>query len=329
MHASKYHKASGLFSVSAAAKYDWTTDDAAAAWLQDQLELDGYGGAFQVHRDGEPLDEQAGRQAIVQAMVADLSMMGRYQEALRRMAGKGDNPRDLAATVEHGPEGLTFKHGDFRELIGGGLQISGPKKTRRREKKTEESAEESAEDRRVRLETKRQKIQDTPEKDYLDHANQCGYLLKNVTLNFLRSTRMRGTSVKTKIKDLVPDQLRGFTDADGEASLAALSTHEDTELEKSGRDPNIYSGWSGFARAVIDFLNIDMDVDSIAARHRESGGGPKYRPLNKWGVGRKAVVERLVSQRPDIDAEEIKKSFMKGYGGKLSIGGKPAIKVRF
>lgn len=165
--------------------------------------------------------------------------------------------------------------------------------------------------------------------NYLDHANQCGYLLENVTLNFLKSKRMHGTSVKTRIEGLVPYQLRDFTGADGEASLAALSTHKDTKLEKSSRATKIYSGWSGFARAVIAFLNVDVDVDSIAARHRESGGDSIFRPLNKWGVGKKSIIERLVSQRPDIDAEEIRKSFMKGYGGKLSIGGRPAIKVRF
>lgn len=167
-------------------------------------------------------------------------------------------------------------------------------------------------------------------KDYLDHANQCGYLLKNVTLNFLKSRRMSGTSVKTRIEDLVPHQLRGFTGADGDAPLAALSTHEDTRLEKSGHETRIYSGWVGFARAIIGFLNVDVDVDAIAARHRESGGDPKYRSLGKWGVGRKAVIGQLTDRRPDIDADEIRRSFMKGYDdGKLSIGGRPAIKVRF
>lgn len=167
------------------------------------------------------------------------------------------------------------------------------------------------------------------EREYLDYANQCGYLLKNVTLNFLRSTRMHGVSVKTKIKDLVPYQLRDFTGADGGAPLASLSTHKDTKLEKSGRDTWIYSGFSGFALAIVDFLDAGIDVEAIAAKHRESGGGPKYQPLDKWGVSRKAILERLVSQRPDIDAEAIRKSFMKGHDGKLSIGGSPAIKVRF
>lgn len=174
-----------------------------------------------------------------------------------------------------------------------------------------------------------EQIPDTDKKDYLDHANQAGYLLKNVTLNFLKSKRMHGTSVKTRIKDLVPHQLRGFTGANGDAPLAALSTHKDTKLEKSGRETKIYSGWVGFARAIIGFLDVDVDVDAIAARHRESGGDSIYRPLNKWGVGKKAVIGQLVDQRPDIDAKEIRESFMKGYDGELSIGGKPAIKVRF
>ena len=164
--------------------------------------------------------------------------------------------------------------------------------------------------------------------DYLDHANQCGYLLRNVRLNFLKSRRMRTTSVKTRVLDLVPYQLREFTGANGEALLAALSTHEDTELERSNRDTKIYSGWVGFARAVIAFLNVDIDVDVIAARHRDSGGDSTYRPLNKWGVGKKAVIKRLIDQRPDIGAEEIQKSFMKGFDGQLIIGGMVAIRVR-
>lgn len=202
--------------------------------------------------------------------------------------------------------------------------LSAPADDMGRDQTADDALEEGIEDAEAEV------LEQIPDKkDYLDHANQCGYLLKNVTLNFLKSKRMHGTSVKTRIKDLVPHQLRDFTGANGEATLAALSTHEDTKLEKSDRETKIYSGWSGFARAVIAFLNVDVDVDAISARHRASGGDSIYRPLNKWGVGRKAVIERLVSQRPDIDAEKIQEAFTKGFGGGLSIGGRPAIKVRF
>jgi len=173
------------------------------------------------------------------------------------------------------------------------------------------------------------RLSNTDTANYLDHANQCGYLLQNVRLNFLKSRRMRTTSVKTRILDLVPYQLRDFTGANGAATLASLSTHEDTKLEKSNRETKIYSGWSDFARAIIAFLNVDVDVDSIAARHRDSGGDSIYRPLNKWGVSRKAVIEQLVSQRPDVDPDKIRKSFTRGFEGGLRTGGRPAIKVRF
>ena len=226
------------------------------------------------------------------------------------------------------PEGLMFEHGDFEEPIGvgDGLQ-DGPRKTRRREKKTEE--EEKTEDRAETLERKRQKTQGTPNKDYLDHANQCGYLLKNIRLDFLKSPEMRTTSVKMRIHNLTPDQLKRFTDAAGEKSLAALSTHEKTKTERDSRETKIYSPWTGFALAVIDFLDIAVDVDGLAARHRDVGGDTGFLPLEKWGVSKKSVLEQLTNQRPDIDAEEIRKAFTKGYGGGLAIGGKREIIVRF
>lgn len=147
---------------------------------------------------------------------------------------------------------------------------------------------------------------------------------------------MHTTSVKMRIHDLTLDQLRRFTDAAGEASLAALSTHEGAEPKRPGRaTPHIYSGWIGFAQGIVGFLDLAVDLDGLAARHRqrvEEGrvrDDTKFLPLGMWGVGRKAVLGRLAGRRPDIDAEDIRGEFEKGYAGRLVIGGRPAIKVRF
>jgi len=163
---------------------------------------------------------------------------------------------------------------------------------------------------------------------YLDHANQCGFLLRSVRLGFLFSRRMQTTSVKMRILDLTLDQLRRFTGAGG-GTLAALSTHEGGGGD-GGAIP-VYSGWTGFALEVVGFLGLGsaVDVDAIAARHLGVGGDTGFLPLGKWGAGGKAVLGRLVGRRPDIDAGDIRREFEAGLAGKLVIGGRPAIRVRF
>lgn len=290
------------------AKCDWTTTEGIAAWLQGQLELEDYGAAFQVYRDGKPLDEGSAREAIVQTMAAN---MGRYQEALRRMAAKGENPDHYVAEVRYDPQGLVFVHNDFTIDLAGGLQVAGPRKTRRQ--KPPDKGRVTA------LEKKRQRIHETSSDDYLTHAYQCGYLLRNTSLDFLRSRKMQGTSVKMRIRNLTLDQLQQFTDAAGDRTLAALSTHEGTHVESDDGASYIYSGWIGFAREVIDFLNLEflIDIDELKAQHRDVGGDTGFRTLESWGADSETVIGELVSRRPDIDAGSIRKRFDEGYSGSL------------
>jgi len=298
----RYHEVSGLFRFAAR---DWSTAEGAADGLRS-LELEDYGTAFRLYRDRMSLDEGAARQAIVGML--DRGLMDRHLDAVRRMLGAGDNPRDLAVLARpDGSGGLYLEHGDFKEaldLAAAGLRLSGP-------------AERRSKERSKAIERKRLDTQDTSEGDYLLHANQCGFLLRNVRLDFLKSPRMQGTSVKMRIPNLTLDNLRQFTDAAGRRSLAGLSTHEGTDVDSSGA---IYSPWIGFSLAVVDFLNLEdtIDVEDLKAQHREVGGDTGSLPLSDWGASPESVIDELASRRPDVDASEIRERFMAGYGGELS-----------
>lgn len=281
--------------------------------LRTQLDLEGYGSAFQVYRDSMPLDEQAATAAIIDA-ISEPAVMDGYQDVLRHMADTGDNIDTWQAAVTAVPDGLEFEHGDFTAsiVLSSGLQVAkaGQRRTRRQER---------AGERATAIEAKRRAIEDTSEDDYLIHANQCGYLLRNVRLDFLRSPKMQGTSVKMRIRDLTLDQLQRFMDAAGRETLASLSTHEGTRPGSDDAGRYVYSGWIGFTTEIIDFLNLEMviDIDNLKAQHRDVGGDTGFRPLAEWGGGVEIVIGQLIDRRPDIDADAIREWLMEGYGGEI------------
>lgn len=309
---SSYHGASRLFKMSA--KHDWTTDGGIAAGLQQELKIMGYGTAFQIYRDRALLSEEEARQAVIE-VVTGPAVMPIYRETLQRMIGAGDEPNHYEVDVQVDADGLVFEHGDLLkpiDITGGGLRIVGPggKKTKR---------QRTIEERAEALERKRERIRDTGEEDYLTHANQCGYLLRNVRLGFLRSPKMQGTSVKMRINDLTLDQLQRFIDATGNPTLAALSTHEGTQPGSDDSGRYIYSGWIGFAMEVIDFLNLEMviDIEGLKEEHRDVGGDTGGRTLEEWDADAETVIGQLADRRPDIDAEMIRAYFMEGRNGDL------------
>jgi len=311
---SKYHAASGLM----ASKHDWMTPDDIAAGLQDKLELRGYWTEFQVLRNGMPIDEESARQIII-GMVTSPPIIEKYQSSLQRMNGDADN-REAIVEATQTTGGLRFKHGSYGQLLtdfGEFNVISKGTLKDRLENRTK--AEEKAEERATALDAKHRDIQSTSNDDYLIHANQTGYLLKNVRLDFLRSPKMQGTSVKMRIRDLTLDQLRRFVDAAGHETLASLSTHEGTQPGLDDYGQYIYSGWIGFATEVIDFLNLEtvIDIGDIKSQHRDIGGDTGFRPLSEWGGTVEAAIDQLAERRPDIDVEDIRYWFMEGYGGEL------------
>lgn len=295
------------------AKHDWTTDGGIVAGLQDRLRIVGYGTAFQIYRGRALLDEDAARQAVIEAVVGP-PVLPRYKDTLQRMMGADDNPDYYEVDMQAGPDGLVFEHGDFRGPIdlADGLQVSSPTgKATRRQRQIEERAEA--------LGQKREKIRYTSEEDYLIHAAQCGYLFRNTLLDFLHSPKMQGTSVKMKIYNLRLDQLQRFIDATGSPTLAALSTHEGTRPGSDDDGKYTHSGWIGFALEVIDFLNLELviDIDALKAQHRDVGGDTGFRTLEAWGAHADTVLGQLTDRRPDIDGDMIREFFMEGRNGTL------------
>lgn|GEM_PF-4657352 len=308
----KYHDVSDLLSRTGRARPDWATAEGIVAGLKDDLELNGYGSMFQLYRGDMPLPLEDARMAVIDAVAGDAE----YRKALRRM--QAESPRmDWQPFAENGPEGLMFEHGDFESRIdlAGDIRVTGPASGRRRTKR-----QEQAEERARLLDQKRRDTEDTPEDDYLAHANQCGYLLRNARLYFLKSKRMRATSVKMKIYDLTMEQLRRFTDSAGRHSLAELSTHRDTRYGSDAAGSFIYSGWKAFSREVVGFLNLDdaIDVDALAAQYHDLIVDTGFLTLDRWGGDADAVAGRLIDRRPDIDADMIRSFFEEGLGGTLT-----------
>ena len=319
---SKYHELRAAF-----AEGDLTADSVAAG-LRDVLEINGYGTAFQVFRGGVPVDEEAARRAIVDEVAAAEG----YRRSLQRMMRE---PRwqDWSAFVEADPAGgLAFEHGDpaqsgfRRSLELGGLEVVvGPEKIERRLKRRTKREKEGGE-KAERLRGKLGDTRNTTEADYLAHAECCGYLVRNTTVRFNSSGKKQwGTSVVTRIGGIALPALRGFIDSAGRATLSAVSTHADRQLSEyaddaGGAKAGIEAMHREFANDIVDFLNLEseVDIDGVARLYRPSGprrhSDSKFQSIEDWGGDRGTVLGKLKERRVDLDPEKITAAFDKGYG---------------
>jgi hypothetical protein len=290
------------------------------------LELQGYGAAFQIFRDGVPLDEGAARRAIVDEVAA----MEGYRRSLQRMTR--EDLRDSSVFVEVYPAGqLTFEHGDRWPLGLAGLEVVfGPEKIERRLKrrtKKEIGMGERAQELRRKLDD----TQGTSEADYLAHAECCGYLVRNTAIRFNISGRGQwGTSVVTRVGGIALPALRGFVDSTGRATLSAISTHADRQLSEyadgaGGHKTGIEAMHREFAKDIVDFLNLEseVDIDGIARRFHKAAETPGStaeqldsgsQSIEHWGGDRGTVLGRLKERRADLNPGKITAAFDKGYG---------------
>ena len=314
---SKYHERI----TAIAAKHDWTTVEGIATGLRD-LELEGYGTEFQIYRDGLPVDEEAARQAIIDEVTAP-SLVEKDQRILQKMTLEG-SVNSWTIYVEADPAGgLAFEHGDFRQpLILGEFEIvTGAKKVEQRHnRRTKKQIKK--EDRAQKLQEKLDDTQNTDETHYLVHANQCGYLVRNTAMRFYNTGRGQwGISMMTRINGIVLSKLQEFIDSTGNPTLSGVSTHVDTSLETdvAGEDSEggVLAMHSDFAKEIVDFLNLEfeMDIDGIKSQYRESDS--RFQPIEHWGGGRAAVLEKLLERRKDLDPADITEAFEMGYGSEL------------
>jgi len=299
--------------MNTSAEHDWTTAENTAARLRDGLKLAGYGTAFHLLRDGMPIDEAAARAAIVDEITTPPAVGG-YQHRMRRDPGLRDQP----ASVEIDPAGgLVFEHGGFRRPVDlGGLIVARPTETGQGRNRITKKAERK---RSQRLQGKLDNTRGTKKADYLAHARCCGYLVRNTSMRFnSRGRDQWGTSVTTRIGGIAPGALRGFIDSAGKATLAATIQLSD----RAGGVVGVEAMHRGFAREVIDFLNLELevDIDGIAEQHRgrlDSG----FQPIGHWCGGEEAVLRNLIRRRADLNPREIAKWFWRGYARVASPGG--------
>ncbi len=319
---SKYHERA------AAIERVWTTPEGITASLQGVLELGGYGTGFQVFRGGMPIDEEAARQAIIDEVTAP-PLIEKYQRTLQAMVDDG-SIKGWAVYVEPDPAGgLVFRHGDFEPSLSLGEfeVVTGAKEVEQRRKRRNKT-QTTKEDRVQKLKDKLDETQDTEKDDYLLHAIQCGYLIRNTAIRFFAQIEGQlGCSTETKIQGITLPKLRDFIDSAGRTSLAEVSTHVDTGLEKTAecgggkkaKADVVEAVHSGFAEEIIDFLNLEyeVDVDSIKRRHREEKADSGFRSIGHWieqsGGDGGMVLEKLKDRRRNLDPDEIAAAFELGY----------------
>jgi hypothetical protein len=245
--------------------------------------------------------------------------------------------QDWSVFVEADPAGLVFEHGDpkqsgfRRRLELAGLEVVvGSEKIERRLKRRTKKEKEGGE-RAERLRGKLGDTRSTTEAGYLAHAECCGYLVGNTALRFNNSGKGQwGTSVVTRIRGIALPALRGFVDSAGRATLSAVSTHADRQLSEYADDDDGKAGKAGkagieamhreFANDIVDFLNLEfeVDVDGVARLYRPSGprGGSDsgFQSIEDWGGDRETVLRKLKERRDDLDPEKIAAAFDRGYG---------------
>jgi hypothetical protein len=251
-------------------------------------------------------------------------MMDRYQAVWANMDEK--EQRRSTCLVEWYNEALRFECGDFEGPVRlpDGVVASGPS-TYDPSKRDKELDEERG---RI-LDRKLENVLSAGEDDYLAHASQIGYLMRYAHLRIVWSDNMRAPSVKMQISgpkvkvdgkekadNLMMGELRQFTDAGGNQSLASLSSHEGSG--GIGDNESVNSDWTGFALQLMDFMDLSPEAGGpidIRALASQCPYGPKakFKPLSYWGADKDAVLQNLKRRRPDIDPAMIEMFFDSGY----------------
>lgn len=304
------------------AKQDWTTGDGIAAALRSVLELEGYGTKFLVLRADMPLDEEAARQAIIGEITAS-PMIEKYQRTLPEVEDRGQ-----AVYVESYMGNLEFEHGDFRQPLSleGFEVVNGAEEVEKRHKRRTKTQVEK-EDREQKLKEKLSDTRNTDKDDYLLHAVQCGYLMRHAAMRFYnKGGDQWGVSMMTSIAGLTLPELRGFIDSAGRESLSGVSTHVDTSLEKAAGPGEPEGGTltamhSDFAKEIVDFLNLEyeVDIDDLKRRHARDDSG--FRSIGHWieqSGGDSGMVLEKLKERSSLDPEEIASMFQMGYDSPAS-----------
>jgi hypothetical protein len=305
-------------------RYDWTTQAGITQALQNELSIEGYGVAFRLYANGQALDDASAKQVVIQSIQAS-PFFPQYERMLQRMMFNSDNPDyyTMEATLDPAREVLMFEHADTTAPIElNGYKIVGAKATPRKQRKIDEEKQR----REQKLQQKLDAIGNTDEMSYMLHANQCGYLLANTTMRFWHLPSMWATSVMTHIKGISIPDLQQFVDAAGNPTLSGISTHEGNEpgadeaQEMKPTNTGIVAMHRGFAREIVDFLNLEfvVDVDGIAAEYLQLEGDSQFKNLENWGGDAQTVLQRLIERKPqNLDDGDVQEYFEAGQKGEL------------
>lgn len=316
---SKYHE------LRATTGDGWMTAESAATTLQDRMGIEGYGVEFQIWRDGLPLNETAARRLII-GKVTTPPVADGYIQAIQDMANSGrEDLVDGAVTIRVKGTRLMFKHGDFMYPVN--FSNSNPdltvvigEKNVARKLKRRNKGDIKREDRSNRFQEKLDDTKNVGRAGYLAHAGQCGYLMRNTFIRFFAQIEGQyGTSTETQIRGSITlPEMQGFIDSAGRESLAGLSPRVDTSLERDGA--TIQATHSDFAKEIIDFLNLEyeVDIDSIKRQHREERADSGFQPIGHWlkyqGGESGTALTRLLDRRPsEVPPDDITEAFEAGY----------------
>jgi len=300
---------------------NWTDAEGIAAKLQDRLKLTDYGVEFQIWRDSLPLNEAEAKRVII-GKITTRPVVGEYLLSLRDAICRNGGEEFVDDSPEVWIRGSQpeFKHGDFKYYVNfrhsnPELRVIVGQRDVKRKIREMKSPEIKREKKTNKLQEKLEDTRTTGRDDYLAHARQCGYLTVNTTMRFFANIEGQfGTSIETHIQGISLLELQTFVDSAGRESLSGVSTHVDTSLEKDcGKSLNAMH--SDFAKEIIDFLNLefDVDIDDIKRLHREEKSNSGHQPIEHWGANQDAVLRKLLDRRPgSVPASDVTEAFGKG-----------------
>ena len=305
--------------------HDFSTIEGLKEYVQDSLELPGYGVDYRLYHGDQILDEAQARDILLQAVITSPELQ-RYFNQVSKVFARQERPDWSTVSIEYSNGQLIFDHADIFQMP---VKLDPTITVRSRgvaSPQRQRVLDERQEQQREKLQSKLEATTQTDEMTYMQHANQCGYLLKNTSFRVYHFSKMWGLGLMTHIRNTTIDQLHEMVDSAGRNSLAGISPFTEidpSESQMSVREGDIMATHRNFAREVVDFLNLEfiVDVDQILSEWNVASKGDiidsGFRSLERWGADRSAVISRLQERRKDFNSQDIEEYFTAGYEGTL------------
>lgn len=288
-------------------------------FISSNLEVDDYGIEFILISNEQPISEQEAASQISNVLVTMPSVSGYLFKLLERDLPAGKMP---VISVDYDKSfnqlnlyynGQQISSGHLLEdgLSYKGLKIKEPPRTVGGRKKQLQRLREQKE--------QEGNVLETPDETYLFHANHCGYLMAKTIIRKVvppwtgPNSGRYGKGMEAWIRMPI-DELVRLYDRFGGQPLKALLSGERTIDEKEGIT-RIYS--IPFVREVLEFLGLVVDLPDTLDPDTGERGETFQDDRTRLTQFADRILHTLVSQRPDLNSEEIEYYFKEGAQGQL------------